>query len=261
MDRKPPVSLIALATAVLMGAASPAAHAAPCSAFANQRLVFLLQGQVRSADGQADVAKSVIGRLSFDASGRNGSFSLAFNGGDPAQTGQQQGSFTCAPTRPLAGLAPQLSLSNGLNLLALRERHFVQLLVNDPHTAMAGEARPAAAWDTLPQGACDLLAGRVYSGRYGSSSDGQGLMGLTQWRFDTAPAQLQTWSAGTGGNGATALNRTMGACVPWAPDQAALLPVSNGNDGTLLAFPAADGSMAWIHTYPGRGVGGWLRQR
>lgn len=251
----------ALATAALLIASAPAAQAGGCKAFANQRFVFLLQGQVRSADGLSDVGKSILGRLVFDANGTAGSFTLMNNGGDPVAHGQEQGSFSCLSTRQLSGLAQQLNLSNGLAMLAVRERGAVQLLAQLPNTAMNGEARPAANWDTLPQGACDLLPGKAYIGRYGAEADGVAAMGLAQWRFDTRVYSMQTWGAATTGSAAVPLDRPLSACTPTTPDQVAILSVNDGNDGYLMAYPSADGSVAWIHTFPGRGVGGWMRPR
>lgn len=251
----------ALATAALLVATAPAAQAGACSACAGKRFVFLLQGQERSADGLSDVGKSIIGRLVFDATGTAGSFTLMVNGGDPLATGQEQGSFACLPSRQLCGLAQQLSLSNGLAMLAVREKGALQLLAQMPQSAMAGEARPAATWDDLPHGACDLLPGRAYIGRYGAESDGVAAMGLAQWRFDTRVPSMQTWTAYSTASGAVPQDRSLSECVPAAPDQVALLSVNGGTDGYLMAYPSADGSVAWIHTYPGRGVGGWMRPR
>ncbi|MBQ0931282.1 hypothetical protein KAK07_17465 [Ideonella sp. 4Y16] len=251
----------ALATAALLIASAPAAQAGGCKAFANQRYVFLLQGQVRSADGLSDVGKSILGRLVFDATGAAGSFTLMNNGGDPVSQGQEQGSFSCLSTRQLSGLAQQLNLSNGLAMLAVRERGAVQLLAQLPNTAMNGEARPAALWDTLPQGACDLLPGKAYIGRYGAEADGVAAMGLAQWRFDTRVPSMQTWTAYSTAAGAVAQDRSLSPCTPTVPDQAAVLTVNEGVDGYLMAYPSADGSVAWIHTFAGRGVGGWMRPR
>jgi hypothetical protein len=251
----------ALATAALLIATAPAAQAGACGPYAGKRFVFLLQGQERSADGLSDIGKSIIGRLVFDATGAAGSFTLMVNGGDPLAAGQEQGSFACLPMRQLSGLAQQLNLSNGLSMLAVREKGAVQLLAQMPQTAMAGEARPAAAWDELPHGACDLLPGKAYIGRYGAEADGVAAMGLAQWRFDTRVPSMQTWTAYSTGSAAVPQDRSLSACTPTAPDQVAILSVNGGHDGYLMAYPSADGSVAWIHTYPGRGVGGWMRPR
>ncbi|MBN8486438.1 MAG: hypothetical protein J0M20_01705 [Burkholderiales bacterium] len=261
MRHTPPRYRTALATAALLIATAPAVQAGACGPYAGKRFVFLLQGQVRSVDGLSDVGKSIIGRLVFDATGRAGSFTLMVNGGDPLSAGQEQGSFTCLPTRQLAGLAQQLNLSDSLTMLAVREKGALQLLAQAPQTAMTGEARPAGAWDALPNGACDLLPGKAYIGRYGAEADGVAAMGLAQWRFDTRVPSMQTWTAYSTADGAAPQDRSLSPCTPTAPDQVALLTVNEGVDGYLMAYPSADGSVAWIHTFAGRGVGGWMRPR
>lgn len=248
------------AAALTLGLCAGAAQAGPCSAYAGKQFVFLIQGAVRSTDGLSDVHQSVLGRLTFDATGSAGRFSSLSNGGDPVAALAESGTARCIAQPELGHMAQSWTLSNGLELLAMRERGAVQLLAKGGRRALLGEARPAASWAELAGGACDLLPGHRYSGRYGDSADGLGAAGLARWDLSSLLATLQTWGSSTAAVSAQPLSRPLGPCAA-AADGAAQLAVNNGTDGTLLAYPAADGSVAWMHTHPGRGVGGWLLPR
>lgn len=238
-----------------------AAHAAPCTPYAGKQYVFLLQGSVRTADGTADAGLGIVGRLQFDAAGAAGTFSSVRNGGAPVAVLTETGTFTCAGTRPLGGMAQALELSNGLSLLVQRDRTVLQLIGSDPFSALNGEARPAADWATLAGQACDRVLGKTYVGRAYGPSDGLGVAQLNQWTLTALPGVSRTWGHSTGSPAALPVEAPLSQCVPQAADGAALLTVDNGVQGANFAYPAADGTVAWMHGTAGRGVGGWLRPR
>lgn len=248
------------AAAALWVVGAPLAHAGACTAFSDKRLVFLMRGEVRSADGVSQPGAVYIGRLMFDAGGQTGSFSMMRNQGEPVQAPREVGTLTCAATRELAGLVQQLTLSNGVKLFALRERGTVQLLLNQYQTTIAGEARPAASWGELPQGACSLVQGRVYTSRSGGADVALLTDALSQWRFDITPGRVDGWVATTD-RAPYPDTYSIGTCTTWSPDLSGLVALQNGAAGVAALYPAADGSVAWAQTVAGAPVGGWLKPR
>lgn len=257
------VSLVSRALISLLGglALAGSAQAGACTAYAGKQYVFLMQGFVLDAPSGTQASLSLVGRLQFDRSGSAGTFSSFRNGGVPAATLQETGSFSCGANRSLGGMAQSLQLSNGLGLLAMREGSVVQLLNNEPQMALTGEARAAADWSTLAGLACDQLLGRNYSGRSGMVADGVGQAALAQWSLQTLPGSIRDWYSTASGSAAVARELPLTACSPAAGDGAAVLSLNNGVQGWHIAYPAADGSAAWVHMLAGRGVGGWLRPR
>lgn len=248
------------AAAALWGAGAPLAHAGACTPFADKRLVFLMRGEVHGADGVSQPGAVYIGRLMFDAGGQTGSFSMMRNQGEPVQALREEGTLSCAATRQLGGLAQQLTLSNGVKLLALRERGAVQLLLNQSLTTIAGEARPAASWGELPQGACSLVQGRIYTSRSGGADIDTSTDAVSQWRFDITPGVVEGWVAASD-RAPSAQTYSIGTCATWAPDLSGLVALQNGAFGVAALYPAADGSVAWAQTVAGAPVGGWLKPR
>ena len=259
--RLAPTGIVCVSTLLLAAAASPArAQSSPCAAYAGKQYVVLLQGEERAASGVADAAVTWLGRLSLDASGTGGTFSLVRNLGETAAIETQTGTMSCGASRGLGSGVQELRLSNGLNLVVLRDRANLQLSSHSAQMAVAGEARPAASVDGLAGGACTAFAGRSYVGHYGRQADAYGHAGVASWTVTTWPRRLRSWWTSTVSAGATPVDSELSSCVA-GTDGGAFVAVDQGSLGQQIVYPAADGSAAWMHGIGGRGVGGWLRSR